>query len=214
MKNFDQLYFSDLNSLLTEVKSSEVKKDPQKKIADTGSDLKDAKVEKDDQLENEPIDTPNKGEDLSKDDNATETDGTEDEDLNDADYMNSDGMVDQTTLGLPTTEEPIEVSEKQRLLKIFNLLKNLLNYGELFSKSLEIIDTDLLDDEQLKQIQEYTKKIDRLNIKIRSYITDVFPTEKYEKALYVYILLNTELLTAVAALREVLGLNESDPIKK
>jgi hypothetical protein len=42
---------------------------------------------------------------------------------------------------------------------------------------------------------------------------DTFPTERYEKALYVYILLRTELISIIKLLRESLGLNV-DPEKK
>ncbi len=124
--------------------------------------------------------------------------------LGDADYLSAGG---QGVPAMPQSGEPIEVSEAKKKAKLFELLKDLLNYGNVFVESLTSIDMNLLDMDQIDKVKKNTDQVDDVIGKIRTYVVDTFPTERYEKALYVYILLRTELLTIVKLLRETLGLN-------
>jgi hypothetical protein len=122
-------------------------------------------------------------------------------DLEDADYLSSDGE----TSSLPPVNDPMADSKK--LSKLFELYKDLLNYSSVFKENLVTIDMDLLDGEKIGKLRNNIEHVEKIIEKIRKYMVNNFPTEKYEKALYIYILLRTELLTVVKLLRESLGLN-------
>jgi hypothetical protein len=136
----------------------------------------------------------------------TESDLGEEPDLGDADYLSSDGGNN-----LPPMNDP--VAESKKMSKLFELYKDLLNYSSVFKENIVTIDMSLLDGEKIGRLRSNIEHIEKIIEKVRSYIIDTLPTEKYEKALYVYILLRTELLTVVKLLRESLGLNSmsSDP---
>ena len=131
-----------------------------------------------------------------------------DEGMTDADYLLQGGGE------IPSMEEPLEVSEKQKLLKLFSLFKTLLTYGEVFLESLEKISIDMIDEEKIKEIKIYKDQLKKLTEKIRDYLKEIFVSEKYEKSLYAYILMRTELLSLVKMLREILLINEENPKEK
>jgi hypothetical protein len=124
--------------------------------------------------------------------------------LDDADYLSAGGAQ-----GLSPMDDMIEVSEQKRLVRLFDLFKELMNYSIVFYESLDRININLLDEAKNKQLKEYKNKIFDITEKLKAYIKDSFVNERYEKALYVYILLRTELITIIKLLRESLDLNHS-----
>lgn len=119
-------------------------------------------------------------------------------------------------MGLPEMEPPMEESEQKRMMKLLELFQKLANYGDVFYESLDVIDSNLIDEENSQDLRQLKNKIFEIMEKIKDYIFDNFADEKYERALYVYILLRTELITSIRLLRKVLGLDEVilDPKRK
>jgi hypothetical protein len=167
----------------------------QDKISNTGSDL------------NQSIDDPA----LAEDGLGFETD--EMSGLDDADYLSSD-EEDEVGLSPMMDDEVIEVSDKQKLLKLFDLFKELVDYSQMFYDSLNTVDFNLLEKDKFTKLRETRTKLFTLIEKLENYINEVFYGEKYEKALYVYILLRTELLTNIKLLREILELNKEETKKE
>jgi cystathionine beta-lyase/cystathionine gamma-synthase len=124
--------------------------------------------------------------------------------LGDANYLSAGEASGNV---LPPIGDIVEVSEPKKKAKLFDLLRDLLNYSNVFIESLTNIDMNLLDMEQIEKVRKNTDQVDDVIQKVRTYVTETFPTDKYEKALYVYILLRTELMTIINLLRESLGLN-------
>jgi hypothetical protein len=141
---------------------------------------------------------------VEPDESQIEADSPEGSELDDADYLD-----EEASEGSPMGEE-LEVSESQKLAKLFDLFKSLLDYTESFYDSLENIDINLLDEEQNNEISEKKDKLFNLLEKQKSYIKEVFSSEKYEKSLYVYILLRTELMEIIRSIRNALGLDSSE----
>jgi hypothetical protein len=125
-------------------------------------------------------------------------------DLGDADYLSTDGEEQKI---LPPIGDTAGVPEPKKMAKLFGLFKDLLSYSEIFHESLTNIDMNLLSGEKVESIKKNIDRIDDVIDKVRTYIIDTFPTDKYEKALYIYILLRTELMTIIKLLRESLELN-------
>jgi hypothetical protein len=136
--------------------------------------------------------------------------------LGDADYLSTEGGFQPN---LPPAVDSVEVSESKKMAKLFDLFKDLLNYSSVFHETLTTINIDILDAEKINKLRKNINHVDQIIEKLKDYIIKNFPTEKYEKALYVYILLRTELMTVIKLLRESLDLNrvadlEKDKIKK
>jgi hypothetical protein len=128
--------------------------------------------------------------------------------LSDADYLQGyDPMMMEPELS--PIEDAIEVSEQKKLIKLLGLYRELMNYTTVFYDSLENVDTSTLEKEDNDEIRGLKKKILALKDKLRDYIIDRYADEKYEKSLYVYILLRTELLTIITLLRKVLGVDKN-----
>jgi hypothetical protein len=128
--------------------------------------------------------------------------------LQDSEYLNQDAGIP----GVPNAMGVApDVSESQRLVKLFGLYKKLLEYTETFYDSLENIDIDLLDEKESTQITKNREKLFSLMEKQKSYMTDVFPKEgKYEKSLYVYVLMRTELAAIIESVRANIGLDRKE----
>jgi len=107
-------------------------------------------------------------------------------------------------------EEASTVLANEKSLKLFNLLDDLLTYGNIFNDSLNSVDINLLDFEILKQYRIYATHVVELIKKIENYIINIFNSETYEKNLYNYILFRTELISIVKELRRVLKLNDPE----
>jgi len=183
----EKSYFESLISLY-EFKVDDGTNMTQQKIADSGNDV-DSDKGLNDLNPEEDFDSGVDSEDLSE--------------LDDADYLSDEEASD-----LSPMIDAIEVSDKQKLLKLLDLFKELLDYSEMFQESLEAIDFNLLEKEKNVKLRRSKDKLESMIEKLENYINEVFYGEKYEKALYVYILLRTELLTNIKLLREILGLNE------
>lgn len=161
----------------------EAQADPQENIANTAEDLEDSEVVKD------PL--PGNVDEIPEENPMG--------DINDGNYIYNDG--EQVEIVTP---------ENQKKERLFELYRKLLNYTTLFNDSLDNIDFSLLDDELNKTFINYTKKLDEIIDKIKTYMLDTFKKESYEKSLYVYILMRTELLMVIKLLRDLLGLNHED----
>jgi len=176
------------------------------KIADKGSDVKED-IEKKADIDDDEID--NELDSLEANDKqpigAEETSSS----LSDSDEL---PLSQDTTM----MDNSSDVSEKLKLQKLFDLYRDMIEYERVFIDSLDNIDTNLLDSEKHKKLIDYKSKLDKLENKLKVYITESLPSEKYEKALYNYILMRTELITIVKLLRDVLNLNdlEDKPIQK
>ncbi len=177
------------------------------KIIDKGSDVKEDIEKKADITDNDEID--NELDSLEANDKqpigAEETSSS----LSDSDEL----PLSQDTM---MVDDGSNVSEKLKLRKLFDLYKDMIEYERVFIDNLENIDTNLLDGEKHKKLVDYKSKLDKLENKLKVYITESLPSEKYERALYNYILMRTELVTIVKLLRDVLNLNdlEDKPIQK
>lgn len=128
--------------------------------------------------------------------------------LSDADYLQGDDPM-MMEPELSPIEDAIEVSEQKKLIKLLGLYRELMNYTTVFYDSLENIDTSTLEKEDNDETRRLKKKILALKDKLRDYIIDRYADEKYEKSLYVYILLRTELLTIITLLRKILGVDKN-----
>jgi len=139
--------------------------------------------------------------------NSSTGDGSgtiEDPELGDANYLSGEESIPAPTNGTA------DVSEREKLVKIFDLLSELMNYSRTFNETLEGIDLNLLDKEKNEKLNLGKRRLVKVSEKLSHYIKEVFPDEKYEKALYVYILLRTEFVTVIKSLRELLELNKTD----
>jgi hypothetical protein len=139
--------------------------------------------------------------------NSSTGDGSgtiEDPGLDDANYLSGEESIPAPTNGTAN------VSEREKLVKIFDLLSELMNYSRTFNETLEGIDLNLLDKEKNEKLNLGKRRLVKVSEKLSHYIKEVFPDEKYEKALYVYILLRTEFVTVIRSLRELLELNKTD----
>ena len=129
--------------------------------------------------------------------------------LSDADYLQGDPMM-MMEPELSPIENAIEVSEQKKLIKLLGLYRELMNYTTVFYDNLEDIDTSTLETEKNQEIRILKDKLSSLKDKLRDYIVDRYADETYEKSLYVYILLRTELLTIVKLLRKLLGVDKNE----
>ena len=127
--------------------------------------------------------------------------------LSDADYLQDPMMMEPE---LSPIEDAIEVSEQKKMLKLLELYRELITYATVFHDSLEIIDTNLLDSDKNQDLRDLKTKLMKLSEKLKDFVIDRFADETYEKALYLFILLRTELLTIIKMLRHLLELNKRD----
>ena len=100
--------------------------------------------------------------------------------------------------------------QKRKTAKLFNLFKDLLNYGTNFIEALNFIDIDLLDLNKFTLVKKYYKHIKELNDKIETYLQYIFNSESYEKEVYTYVLYRTELITNIKGIRDILDLQNPD----
>lgn len=169
----------------------------QQQIADSGSDINDRNVlPQGQQMMAQP------GPEMSPYDNDVQ----DSVGLDDAAYLNNYSASNDAS---STT-----VSDNQRkLVELFDLLENLLNYSKNFSESIKSIDLTLLNEKDYQTVDKVLDKLNDLSKKLNDYLLNNFEHDAYEKALYAYIIFRTELLTAVKILRDVLKLNEVEDQK-
>jgi hypothetical protein len=165
---------------------------PQENIADTGSDVGPA-----------PTTQP-----------AQQNIGNEE--VVDEEQLNGNELPEEDTAYLnqeaPGTQPQGSslVIEKQKFVKLFDLFTDLKTYGSAFLESIEGIDINLLDEKIFVLVGKYQKSVRELVEKIDSYLINIFNSERYEKALYNYILFRTELISVVKGLRRTLKLDQID----
>jgi hypothetical protein len=198
-------YFKKLISLFEaeDDNIADPKLDP---VVDPGSDVQQD-IEKTSDITDTKLDS-----ELKPQDDAL---GGEGDMLSDSDNLLSD--EDELPFGdEPQAESPEQVSEKVKLQRLFDLYKELIEYERVFVDSLTNIDSNLLDADKNTKIVDYKNRLSKLEEKLKTYTVEVFHTEKYERALYNYVLMRTELLTIVKLLRDVLSLDDSSdkPIQK
>ena len=178
-------YFKDLMALLEATGMAGTEEVvAQEEITDTGSDVMPG-IEGQIPEEQQPEDIPEE-ESLVPEENS---------------------MVGEIPQGSANMEN---VMKSQKLLKLYELYSDLLNYCTLFLDSLGNIDTNLLEIETFKLVRKYTTSVKELVDKINNYMINIFSEEEYEKLLYVYVLFRTELVTCVKGIRDILKLNKPD----
>ena len=129
--------------------------------------------------------------------------------MNDAAYMEDPVMDPFGEPALSPIEDAIETNEQRKILKLFELYRELINYTVVFEESLDVIDMNLLDSAKSRELKEYRTRLDALIEKLKSDFKLNYIEEQYEKSLYVYVLMRTELLTIIKLLREMLVLNKN-----
>lgn len=135
--------------------------------------------------------------------NVEAQDGTDG--LDDANYMQQEQGVEQ-----PAEPMPNSSVNPQKLVRLFNLFKNLMNYSDSFEDCLSSIDIDNIDENNFDLYSNLQKDLVSLVEKVKTYLKFNFSNESYEKNLYSYILFRTELLTIIKQLRIILKLDETD----
>jgi len=189
-------YFSQLISLYEATNNVNMDVEDQKiygaqnQIADSGSDV-----------------NPNNlgGSATAPEEMAQEPDTQDSDGLQDAAYLNNYSASNDASA---TTVS----DNRQKLVELFDLFRNLLDYSEKFAESMESVELELLDDNAYTKAIKVIGKVKDLSEKIRNYLLNTFENDAYEKALYAYIMLRTELLTAIKLLRDILKLNEVEEI--
>lgn len=126
-----------------------------------------------------------------------------DDELDDASYLDSEPVATATSES---------ISEKQRFVKLFDLFDSLLNYSETFYDSLLKINTDMISDEKRERFMKHAENVRKIRDKIDSYLVNIIKDDKYERAIYTYVLLRTEFLTNLQELRKLLELNKENDI--
>lgn len=174
-------YFNDLLTLFEDIGMAGTEEVvPQENIADDGSDV-------------------------NPDMNAEMPDESQEEVEN---SVPEENMTSEIPMSNAENMENIMLSQK--LLKLYELYKDLLNYCTVFLDSLGNIDISLLDIEAFKLVKKYTVSTKELTDKINNYMINIYENEDYEKLLYVYILFRTELTTCIRGIRDILKLNNLD----
>lgn len=191
MKNPE--YFNTLLKLYEATSAADVDK-YQEQVADTGSDVNDSNVLPNG---NQPNEVQMSQE--SQPENAPEENGENPDGLDDAAYLN-DPNQDPASF--------TQTKDSKKLVKIFELMQNLLNYSDTLGTTLDNVELGLLDSSDLETANKYRKSLDELKSKVHDYLMDVFEYNNYEKNVYAYVLFRTELLTIVKNIRNSLKLNE------
>ena len=178
-------YFNTLLQLYEDVDQKEIDQQ-QQKIADSGSDVED----------------PNVLPKAEPEDQQQSQEETDQDNLEDTNYL---AQKDQ---GQALTNQSSNSSGK--LVKLFELMQNLLTYSETFNSTLDSVELGLLDNAKLDKANSYKSALDSLKTKIHDYLIDNFEYAGYEENIYAYVLFRTELLTIIKNLRDTLGLNDVD----
>lgn len=169
-------YFDELEFLYQKISLQEA--DEQLEIVETGADV------------NEPG--------LDSEIPPPEEQGVNNAAEQDAAYMNGEEQEQ--------SEEPsdVAVDEISRNRKLFSLYNELLTYGTYFLENISNVSLDMLNDEQVKKVLVDLSDMKQTIQKIKDYILLQYAKYPYQRNLYVYIVLRTELMTEVKIIREVL----------
>lgn len=164
----------------------------QQKIVDSGSDVLEDPLEPD--IDKDRKETQKK----VKDQNSETMENSGDENP----LSDNEGDSFDQNLEL----EPSKFEDEEKLFKLFDFIKNIKEKSTELSKKLEEIDSELIDENQKKQIGIYINKFKMLTDKISSYLSIRFENQAYEEALYVYILYRTEFLNNIKNIQDILEL--------
>lgn len=148
-------------------------------IADSGSDVK------------EPVDEKSQSGDVEEYPN-----GIDDE----AGYMD-----DQSQQSMPANSTS-NSSEEMKLLHLFDLSQNLIDYANIFEANFDSIDYSRIEKENIEYLEKLKDRFALFKERLQNFIIDVFYKETYEKNLYIYLSLRQELLIMVKYLRQLLKL--------
>ena len=170
-------YFDELEFLYQKISLQEA--DEQLEIAETGADVNEPGLDSE---------TPPPEEEQGVN-NAAEQDAA---------YMN-DGEQEY-----PEEPSDVAVDEISRNRKLFSLYNELLTYGTYFLENISNVSLDMLNDEQVKKVLVDISDMKQTIQKIKDYILLQYAKYPYQRNLYVYIVLRTELMTEVKIIREVL----------
>lgn len=188
-------YYEDFEMLF----QSLLEADPNAQVADSGSDVAEAGLDQDPYAQEFQDDESfNQNGDPNADPNAMPQDG--ENYGGDADYMQDP----------PPEEGPAsQVDETEKKKKLFNLMNELLVYNKYFLNNVNDLSIDMIDDENFYQIGRLKDRLTSVNVKLQKYLLDNFVNNEYNRSLYVYILLRTEVLTSVKLLRNLLKIDEN-----
>lgn len=169
-------YFDELEFLYQKISLQEA--DEQLEIAETGADV------------NEPgLDSETPPPEEQSVNNAAEQDAA---------YMNGEEQ------GQPEEPSDVAIDETSRNRKLFSLYNELLTYGTYFLENISNVSLDMLEDEQVKKVLVDISDMKQTIQKIKDYILLQYAKYPYQRNLYVYVVLRTELMTEVKIIREVL----------
>lgn len=187
-------YYEDFEMLF----QSLLEADPNAQVADAGSDVAEPGLDQDPYAQEFQDDESfNQNPDPNADPNMMQ--GGENYG-GDADYMQD-----------PPPEEGLasQVDETEKKKKLFNLMNELLVYNKYFLNNVNDLSIDMIDDENFYQIGRLKDRLTSVNVKLQKYLLDNFVNNEYNRSLYVYILLRTEVLTSVKLLRNLLKIDEN-----
>lgn len=154
--------------------------DRQLEIAETGADVNEPGLDQD------PAEfDPNAQEGMEQSEMPADQD---------ADYMSQQNVEEEQP------EAPVDdVARKKRL---FELMNDLQVFGSYFLESLQNVALDMIDSETCQHIKKLKFNVQETVNKIKRYLLDSYVKNDYERNLYIYVLLRTELLTEVKILRK------------
>ena len=107
-------------------------------------------------------------------------------------------------------------SEEMKLLHLFDLSQNLIDYANIFEANFDSIDYSRIEKENIEYLEKLKDRFALFKERLQNFIIDVFYKETYEKNLYIYLSLRQELLIMVKYLRQLLKLETlvADPEEK
>lgn len=160
---------------------------PQEQIADTGSDVNPVSAE---QLPSE-------------------------DQLPPEEEQQEEGMEEEgTPMEEPPMSSPSQTMEKQKFLKIFRLMNDLIEEASLIAKMLDDLNTNLLSNEVLAALRKYDDQNEELIKKITDYLVNIFNGETYQACLYAYVVYRTEFIALLKAIKDILKLKDGIPTKE
>jgi hypothetical protein len=172
-----------------------------KELTDKKAELTDK--EKEDNAENveeikkeQGIESPSNNEDEKNNEN-------EDEKIQEIEKLRKEEIV-------RPDEEIIAVPEKHKRIKILSQFNELFVKSETMISALDDILIDNLTESELEIYDEIYDSLIKLNKKLEHYITYGFHESKYERALYIYAHLRSELLLIIKIVRRVLHVRDKD----
>jgi hypothetical protein len=100
--------------------------------------------------------------------------------------------------------------DRQKKLKVFALIDSLKDHADRIEEALNKTETDRFDDEDIDKanLSLAAKTLENIEDKVDDYKSGAFIDDSYERNLYVYTLLRTELIHAIKQIRAILKLDE------